>query len=172
MKKIGLLLMTSCSLFTTPQAIPFLHSPVQSVATRADPDTPTGPHVFGVFDGRTPCQELARQVKVATSAECIKIKWRLILYQDPATHAPTSYSLEGFVYRKPPRIGKWTILKGSKTDLNALVYQLDPDSPGGFLSFLKGDDNILFVLDRERNLMVGNIYFSYTLNRVDKITQR
>ena len=90
----------------------------------------------------------------------------------PGDTCSTSYSLEGFVYRKPPRIGKWTILKGSKTDLNALVYQLDPDSPGGFLSFLKGDDNILFVLDRERNLMVGNIYFSYTLNRVDKITQR
>ncbi len=169
MKGIGLVLMTCCSLFATPPATPVIASPMQSVATNAKPDLPTGPHVLGVFDGRTPCQELARQLKVVTIPECIKIKWRLILFQDPATHAPTSYSLEGFVYRKPPRTGKWTILKGTKTDPNAIVYQLDPDTPQGFQSFLKADDNILFFLDQDRNLLVGNIYFSYTLNRADKV---
>lgn len=169
MKRIGLLLMTCCSLLATSHATPLINSPVQSVATNAKPDIPTGPHVLGVFEGRTPCQELARQLNVVTSAECNKIKWRLILFQDPATHAPTSYRLEGFVYRKPPRTGKWRILKGTTTDPQAIVYQLDPEIAGGFQSFLKGDDNILFFLDKERNLLVGNEDFSYTLNRINEV---
>ena len=172
MKRIGLLVMTCCSLFMVLQSSVVINSQAQNVTTNAEPDMPTGPHVLGVFDGRTPCQELARQLKVVTIPECIKIKWRLILFQDPATQAPTSYSLEGFVYRKPPRTGKWTILKGTKTDPNAIVYQLDPDNSGGFLSFLKADDNILFFLAGDRNLLVGNTYFSYTLNRADKVPQR
>jgi hypothetical protein len=169
MKRIGLLLLTCCSLLATPQSSPVINFPVQSVVKNTEPDMPMGPHVLGVFDGRTPCQELARQMKVVTIPECNKIKWRLTLFQDPATHAPTSYSLEGFVYRKPPRTGKWAILKGTKTDPNAIVYQLDPDNSGGFQSFLKVDDSILFFLDGDRNLLVGNLHFSYTLNRVDKV---
>jgi hypothetical protein len=97
---------------------------------------------------------------------CTKIKWRLILYQDPVTHAPTTYALGGFMWRNPPRTGKWTIFKGTPIDSNATVYQLDPDAPQGFLSFLKADDNILFFLDNDRNLLIGNIKHSYTLNRV------
>ena len=90
-----------------------------------------------------------------------------ILYQDPVTHAPT-YALEGFMWRNPPRTGKWTILKGTPIDSNAVVYQLDPDDPQGFLSFVKADDNILFFLDKDRNLLIGNIKHSYALNRVGR----
>jgi hypothetical protein len=126
---------------------------------------PAGPSVVGVFDGRTPCQVMARQLGVTTTPDCIKIKWRLILYQDPKTQAPTTYSLEGFVYRKPPREGKWTIAHGSKDDPNAVVCVLDPDKPSQSIYILKADENVLFFLDKDKKLMVGDGNFSYTLNR-------
>lgn len=123
-----------------------------------------GSNITGIFDGRTPCQELARQLNVQTSSACDKIKWRLTLYQDPKTGAPATYKLEGFVYRNPPRSGDWTIRKAA-TDMHALVYQLDPDEGGEFLSFFKADEDVLFMLNKEGDFLVGNIHYSYTLNR-------
>ena len=106
-----------------------------------------------------------RQLNLAVSGDCIKRKSKLVLYQDPATHAPAKYSRLGSGYRNPPRTGKWTVVKGGKTDPNAKVYQLDPDLPRAFLSLLEADENALFFLGRKGNHFVGNIHFSYTLNR-------
>ena len=77
-------------------------------------------------------------------------------------------ALGGFAWRNPPKTGKWTIIRGIKGDPNAVVYQLEPDDPQSFLSFLKADENILLFLDKEQNPLVGNSHFSYTLNRVIK----
>ena len=107
-------------------------------------------------------------MNITVSDECIKRKWTVVFYQDPATHAPTTYSLFGSGYRPVPRSGKWTVVKGTPTDPNAIVYQLDPDAPPGFLSFLKADDNVLLFLGKDGNPLVGNIHFSYTLNRAIK----
>jgi hypothetical protein len=162
-KTIGLLVMMACcSLVGAPPETS--DSPRQPAGPGVPAGIPTGPDVFGVFDGRSPCQEIASQLNVPTTAECIKIKWRLILFQDPVTHTPTSYTLEGFVFRNPPKTGKWAILRGA--DPGVIVYQLDPSESGGFLSFIKGDENILFFLDKNQNYLLGNMYFSYTLNRV------
>jgi hypothetical protein len=125
-----------------------------------------GPNIFGYFEGRSPCQEIAKMLGVSGREACIKIKWQLILYQDPVTHAPTTYALGGFAWRNPPKTGKWAIVKGAKEDPDAVVLQLDPDNPQGFLSLLKADDNILFFLDKNRELLIGNEQFSFTLNRV------
>ena len=46
-----------------------------------------------------------------------------------------------------------------------MVY--DPDKTQGSLSLLKADDNISLFLDKERNPMMGNGDFSYTLNRAN-----
>jgi hypothetical protein len=158
-------MMAYCSLFSAHCDAQNVGSQVQIAQPGPALNTPTGPHVFGVFDGRSPCQEIASQLNIPTTPECIKIKWRLILFQNPATHAPTTYSLDGFVFHNPPKTGKWVILKGMKTDPNAIVYQLDPGEKGSFLSFIKADENILFFLDKYQKHLVGNIYFSYTLNR-------
>lgn len=127
---------------------------------------PKGPNVLGHFEGRSPCQEIVQMLEVPGRDDCLKIKWQLVLFQDPVTHAPTTYALGGFAWRNPPRTGKWRIVKGSNEDPNAVVYQLDPDDPKGFLSFLKADENILFFLDKNRDLLIGNAQFSFTLNRV------
>jgi hypothetical protein len=165
MKPMHLLFFACCSLLADPSP-----EPTKPVAESASESfwkkTPRhGPEVLGYFEGRSPCQEIAKLLHVSGRDECIKIKWQLILYQDPVTHEPTGYALGGFAWRNPPKTGKWIIVKGTKEDPNAVVYQLDPDDPKGFLSFLKADDNILFFLDKNRELLVGNERFSYTLNR-------
>lgn len=125
-------------------------------------------NIVGVFDGRTPCQDLAKQLDEKVTSACTKIKWRIILYKDSITGNPDIYELLGFVYKKDnPRIGKWRIIKGTKANPEAIVYQLD--QPGREPLFLqKGGENILFFLNQEKILMVGNRDFSYTLNRADK----
>ncbi len=124
--------------------------------------------LVGVFDGRTPCQELATQLNEKVTSECIKIKWRLTLYKDSISGKPGVYELLGFVYKKNrPRSGNWSISKGTPANPDAIVYQLN--EPGGKTLFLqKGDDHVLFFLDQKKNLLVGNRDFSYTLNKIDK----
>lgn len=125
----------------------------------------TGSSILGVFVGRSPCRDVARQINRPVNADCIKVKWELMLYQDPNTLSPTSYKLKGTFFRERIREGKWTIVRGTRADPNAIVYQLDTKEPQKSLFLLKADDNILFFLDNEANLMVGDAEFSYTLNR-------
>ena len=127
---------------------------------------PAGPSVRGIFEGRPPCQEIARQLQFRVGPECTKIKWRLILFQDPVTRQPTAYKLLGNFL--PPE-GKWKLVKGTRSDPQAEVIQLNPDKPAKSFYFLKGDDNVLFILDENRELRVGNENFSFTLNRVQLV---
>ncbi|RPI94563.1 MAG: hypothetical protein EHM40_06150 [Chloroflexi bacterium] len=133
------------------------------------PPMPEGASVLGVFDGRTPCHAVALEfTKVAPFPGCMKIKWRLTLYQDSATGAPSTYLFMGTsTYRE----GSWKIVHGREGDPNAVVYQLQLDDAQEPVSFLKVDENHLFLLDREMNLLVGNALFSYTLSRTDQGTQ-
>ncbi|GAA4395824.1 hypothetical protein GCM10023187_03230 [Nibrella viscosa] len=138
---------------------------VPSKTTSRTP-VPGGIAVVGEFHGRFPCSEIARDWKVAVGPECIKVKWALTLYLNPNTHEPTTYRLRGTLNRSAAREGKWAIVRGTKSDPNAVVYQLDSDKPDVSVYLLKGDDNVLFMLDQQRNFRVGNENLSYTLNRV------
>lgn len=121
--------------------------------------------LVGVFDGRTPCQELAKQFNQTTTPECIKIKWRLKLYKGPAKNDEGTFQLEGFVFKGADVLkGKWHTTIGTAANPEALVYQLDPVGRSAVF-FLKANDNVFFFLDPQKNLMVGNRDFSYTLNR-------
>ena len=121
--------------------------------------------VLGRFVGRSPCVQVARELRKTVGADCMKVKWDLTLYQDSKTLAQTTYELRGTFYRDRIRKGTWTVLRGARGNRAAVVYQLNADAPDGSLMLLKGDDNILFFLDGDRNLMIGNGDFSYTLNR-------
>lgn len=121
----------------------------------------SGLSVVGVFDGRFPCAEIYQDWKLPPRPECVKMKWSLTLYQDPKTHEPTIYGLN-----RTGREGKWAIVRGTSTDPDAVVYQLDSDKPEISIYLLKGDDNVLFVLDQSRQFRIGGPYLSYTLNRV------
>ena len=126
----------------------------------------TGSSVFAVFEGRTPCHGISRELKMPQHAGCMKAKWRVTLYQDPETSAPTSYKVEGTLYRKSAGEGTWKITRGASTSPNAIVYRLDPNGTGTPLFLLKADENILFFLKENRESLIGNAEFSYTLNRV------
>jgi len=124
----------------------------------------SGDTVLGVFEGRTPCQGIAREVGIPVSAGCAKVKWRVTLFQEPHTRKPTTYKVEGTLLRSGAREGPWTIERSAGFDPAAQVYHLGPktDSP---MFLLRGDDNILFLMSRNRQPLVGNAEFSYTLDR-------
>lgn len=142
---------------------------------------PRGPEILGVFEGITPCSLLTRPLpQIPADVDCEQMIWNLVLYQDPQTGAPTTYSLKsaysipqqntnGLVSGGTPIVmkGKWTIKTGTKIDPEAIVYQINPDDPQTTVSFLKINDNLLHVLNSEKALLVGNGAWSYTLNRMD-----
>jgi hypothetical protein len=120
------------------------------------------------FVGRSPCAAIAKDMGLPVDPACFKLKWSLQLYQDPVTFKPTTYKLNRVINQRNIIEGAWTIVKGTAADPNALVYLLDPGKPGYTLYLMKGDDDVLFFLDKERNLLVGDSLFSYTLNRQKK----
>ena len=128
---------------------------------------PSGKGVYGVFEGRCACQELAQVLKKEVSPECFKTKWGLELYQNPDTQVPSTYVLAGSFFRQAIRKGTWSISKGTKTDPDNLVIALEADNQQT-IYLLKGDDNVLFFLDQNKEILTGNDLFNYTLNRVQK----
>lgn len=123
------------------------------------------------FSGRSPCREIAKELHRSVGSDCVKLKWSVSFYRDPKTLAPTTYRLRGTLYRNEIenieriREGKWRVIRGTKTDPNAIVYQLDAFGSDGPILLLKADRDVLFFLANDRTLLVGNDDFSYTLNR-------
>jgi hypothetical protein len=97
------------------------------------------------------------------------IKWRLTLYQDPNTGAPTTFKFQG---TRGEREGAWRVTRGTRENPAALVYQLAPDKPQQAASFLRADDNVLLLLDRDMKPIVGDLYVGNTLSRVDSPVSR
>lgn len=116
-----------------------------------------------VFEGRTPCQELSALLGLGKSEACNKMKWYILFYTDPATGKPSYFLKGGIGYKKETMDkGTWRIIT---TKEGRIIYQMHFDKWSRPLNLLKGDDNILFFLDANDRLFVGNEHFSYTLNR-------
>ena len=118
--------------------------------------------VYGVFVGRTPCQEFLKEFNLSENPACTKRKMGVTLYEDSVTHKPTIYETWGM--GKWTGQGEWHILQGTPNDPKAIVFQLNLDATT-FMYLLKGDENVLFVLDKNKNFLIGNADHSYTLNR-------
>jgi hypothetical protein len=134
--------------------------------------------VVGVYEGRTPCNHVLSAFYKLDAAECLLTKWRLTLFQDSLSHMPTDFKLEsvyvGTGNETHVTRGKWAASRGMGQDRQALIYelQMNPEQPEIILRFLKGDDNVLFFLDKNNHPGVGNDYASYSLNRVNKNASR
>ena len=118
----------------------------------------TGPAVYGTFEGRTPCQRVALAMGRTVDPGCARLKWRLTLLQDPATQKPTTFRLEGSMFRADKQTGPWTI-----SDRGVITLE-DPNHTT-LVSLLKVEDDALMFMDRANRLLVGNASFSYTLER-------
>lgn len=118
-----------------------------------------------LFSGRSPCQEVARQLNHPVGSDCFKLKWGLTLQQDANTLIPSTFKLRGTLFRDFDRTGTWSVLRGKPGDPDATIYKLELDKNQGTLFLLKADSNILLFLHNDGSLMVGNSDFSYTLNR-------
>jgi hypothetical protein len=123
----------------------------------------TGPNVFGVFEGRTPCQGIMRELQRPADAGCQKAKWRVTLFQDPATRAPTTFRAEGTIFRAAMLEGRWRLADAAPAFPRARVFRLTAD--GATLSLFEADPNVVFFLDRAGQLMPGRADFGYTLER-------
>jgi len=161
--------------YTLNRKQPMLISSTRFTPQKASSVLPiTGSDTIGVFDGRTPCNSLLREINNISSEGCQIIKCRLTLLQDRNTRTPASFLLETIYVGKGDNRystkGKWKLMRGIAGDPAAIVYQLEPDSdtPKSQLLLLKADDNILFFLDNNAHFLVGNDYCSYTLNNVRK----
>ena len=126
----------------------------------------SGNTVFGVFEGRTPCTGVARELKIEPVAGCLKVKWRVTLFQNPSTGQPATYKIEGTLHRQRAREGSWRIVRGTPDDPRAIVYELAATEREAALRLLQVDDRVLFFAGQDGNLLIGNVDFSYTLNRV------
>lgn len=142
--------------------------PLTGPSAFSNPFKPAGEPSFEVvFDGRTPCREIAAEhPEMNASPSCFKLKWRLILHRDSVNHLPTTFTIRKVVDNEPRDVtGTWTILKGIPSNPDAVIYLLDPDKPAESISFLAGDENVLFFLNRNHEPYIGNEDFSFTMNR-------
>ena len=117
------------------------------------------------FIGRTPCAEIASEIHMPPRADCNKMKWMLKLYLAPSRQQPAVFELSATFHRQSIIKGSWKIFKGRPGDPDAIIYQLHLDKPYESIFLLKGDDNVLFFLDKNLKPLVGNADFSYTLSR-------
>lgn len=131
-----------------------------SISARA-----SGSDVFGIFEGRTPCAGIATELGIAIAPGCMKVKWRVTLMQDPATRQPTTYKVESSLHRQHPREGSWRISGGSPASPGSVVYELAGTEREAAIRLMQGDAGVLFFLDQRGRMLIGNLDFSYTLNR-------
>ena len=100
-----------------------------------------------IFEGRTPCQELAAEhPELNASSSCHKLKWRLVLRRDAVSLQPGTCTIRKVVDNKArDESGTWSITKGIASNPDVVIYTLNPDKPGEAISFLAGDENVLFL---------------------------
>lgn len=120
-----------------------------------------------VFEGRTPCRDLvAEHPEMKASPSCFKLKWKLVLNRDAATHLPSTCSIRNIVDNQPRDIsGKWDIIKGTKENPDLMIYRIMAGNLADPILLLIGDDDVLFFLHKSGQLITGNADFGFALNR-------
>ena len=111
------------------------------------------------FQGRTPCGV----PDIPKSPQCYKLKWYIVLYAHGEKGQQGAYKILATSWRKNGGTrGSWKINTGKD---GRIIYELYDDQGKPFIHLLKLDDGVLIFTDEKGNLLVGNLDFSYTLNR-------
>ena len=118
-----------------------------------------------IFDGRTPCDQIPEDFNLQMSDDCIKLKWRLKLKPGDDSGNTGTYSLKGTFSNHTEVTGRYNITAYPQQQ-RLFVLQLSPSNKEKQMSFLITDKNILYFLNPEMKLFVGDSNFSYALNRI------
>lgn len=120
-----------------------------------------------IFDGRTPCQELAQvHAEMKASQSCFKLKWRLVLNRDSISHEPGTCEIRNIVDNEPRNItGKWEIINNKDPDLKIKYLKVSVDNLSNPILFLIADENVLLFIDPDFMPFAGNENFGFALNR-------
>jgi hypothetical protein len=136
--------------------------------------------VAAEFVGTSPCDPLPREFAggLAVTAPCHCITWQLTLSTNRNDGLPGSYKLVanyGLPGKNDPnqiedgpqveQQGTWKIVKGTKADADAVVYQLTTDKGGKSVSLVKVGEYLLHFLNPDKSLMIGNPGWNYTLSK-------
>jgi hypothetical protein len=117
---------------------------------------PMGSRLYGVFEGKTPCDD------------CERIKFALTLFVDETSGRSTTYVLERiYVGKGNDRTvteGDWGRFTGIPLDADARYYALagTEEDVGRYLAV---GENLLLLLDSNYEPRVGNASHSFTLSR-------
>jgi len=130
-------------------------------ASEPSDQRPADSAVAGVFEGRTPCGQVATEFTGFPAANCEKIKWEITLFRDRASGEPAGYQYRG---TRTSRSGAWSIRRGAAHDPNATIYQLHYEDDRR-LSLLPVGKDVLLLLDDDLHVLAGDASWSYTLNR-------
>jgi len=140
--------------------------------------------VVSLFEATTPCNETVRKIlAIPLDFPCEMIRWNLTFYNDPKKNTPATFSLN-YIYgsgkqgtrgfkegaRTIELKGKCSAGKGIAGNAKAVIYNLTADNSSLTLSFVKPDENLLHLLNDDKELVVGGAGWSYTLNRKDPHT--
>ncbi len=112
-----------------------------------------------VFEGRTPC---GIPGIIPRSSECYKLKWLIVLYANEE-NKQGNYLMKGTPWREAGgRTGNWKIETGKD---GRIIFRLDDENNTPLIRLLKLDEDVVIFTDEKGNLLVGDLDFSYTLNR-------
>jgi hypothetical protein len=109
-----------------------------------------------LFEGRTPCKGIEEMMLGKTRPECYKKKWLVYLYKNAPTSGTYRIGSTAGSYK-----GKWKLKEDAA---GKTVYTLELNN-GRTLNLLHVDNNIVYLMNPNGELMVGDHDFSYSLNR-------
>ena len=116
-----------------------------------------------VFIGRTPCHIPGL---IPAGRECYKLKWHLVLYALPGMNGTGTYKVFGTLWRKENgQAGIWKIITAKNGNI---LYRLNNEKGDGFLYLIQPGEQIILFTDATGKLLVGDMDFSYTLNRASR----
>lgn len=130
--------------------------PASTPAAAAPAASEETPELLGVFTGVVPC------------ADCPGIETKLTLTRKGPHWGDGTYELvETYQGRGEPVVstGEWGTLRGSATDPDATVYELNPGDPERARYFRRDGDAALRMLDAELAELPATM--PYTLTQVE-----
>jgi hypothetical protein len=109
-----------------------------------------------VFSGRTPCRVIGDILYDDKSPNCYKIKWLVSLYKENPD------AVSGiFKTVRNTHSGTWKL---QSNDPNHFIYRLELKN-GKHFDLVQVDENIVYILDQNNEILVGDLDFSYSLTK-------